>query len=68
MHFWRLAIRPGRPLALGQIGNVPFIGLPGNPVAVLVTFMRFARPAILRLGGSRLTEPAMYRVRAELSG
>lgn len=64
MHFWRLAIRPGRPLALGQIGNVPFIGLPGNPVAVLVTFMRFARPAILRLGGSRVTDPAMYRVRA----
>lgn len=64
MHFWRLAIRPGRPLALGQIGAVPFIGLPGNPVAVLVTFMRFARPAILRLGGSRATEPAMYRVRA----
>lgn len=64
MHFWRLAIRPGRPLALGQIGSVPFIGLPGNPVAVLVTFMRFARPAILRLGGCRVTEPAMYRVRA----
>ncbi|CAN0435750.1 unnamed protein product [Discosporangium mesarthrocarpum] len=64
MHFWRLAIRPGRPLALGQIGAVPFIGLPGNPVAVLVTFMRFARPAILRLGGSHMTEPAMYRVRA----
>ena len=64
MHFWRLAIRPGRPLALGQIGNIPFIGLPGNPVAVLVTFMRFARPAVLRLGGSRVTEPAMYRVRA----
>jgi molybdopterin molybdotransferase len=63
MHFWRLAIRPGRPLALGQIGNVPFIGLPGNPVAVLVTFMRFARPAILRLGGSRETEPNSYRVR-----
>jgi len=63
MHFWRLAIRPGRPLALGQIGSVPFIGLPGNPVAVLVTFMLFARPAILRLGGSRKTEPEMYRVR-----
>lgn len=63
MHFWRLAIRPGRPLALGQIGTVPFIGLPGNPVAVLVTFMRFARPAILRLGGSRNTEPGMYRVK-----
>jgi molybdopterin molybdotransferase len=63
MHFWRLAIRPGRPLALGQIGSVPFIGLPGNPVAVLVTFMRFARPAILRLGGTRETEPNSYRVR-----
>ncbi|MGB0631455.1 MAG: gephyrin-like molybdotransferase Glp [Alphaproteobacteria bacterium] len=64
MHFWRLAIRPGRPLALGQIGAVPFIGLPGNPVAVLVTFMRFARPAILRLGGCKAIEPDSYRVRA----
>jgi molybdopterin molybdotransferase len=64
MHFWRLAIRPGRPLALGQIGVVPFIGLPGNPVAVLVTFMRFARPAILRLGGCTAVEPHSYRVRA----
>ena len=63
MHFWRLAIRPGRPLALGQIGTVPFIGLPGNPVAVLVTFLRFARPAILRLGGCRFIEPSTYRVR-----
>ena len=63
MHFWRLAIRPGRPLALGQIGTVPFIGLPGNPVAVLVTFMRFARPAILRLGGCTAIAPESYRVR-----
>ncbi len=62
IHFWRLAIRPGRPLALGQIRKVPFIGLPGNPVAVLVTFMRFARPAILRLAGARVTEPLVYRV------
>ena len=58
LHFWRLAIRPGRPLALGQIG------LPGNPVAVLVTFMLFARPAILRLGGCRKTKPEYYQVRA----
>lgn len=63
IHFWRLAIRPGRPLALGQVGRVPFIGLPGNPVAVLVTFMRFARPAILRLSGCRDTEPAVFQVR-----
>ena len=67
LHFWRLAIRPGRPLALGQIGSVPFIGLPGNPVAVLVTFMRFARPAILRLGGCTNTEPKIFRVRAGFS-
>lgn len=64
IHFWRLAIRPGRPLALGQIGAVPFIGLPGNPVAVLVTFMRFARPAILRMSGCTDVEPRSYRVKA----
>ena len=64
IHFWRLAIRPGRPLALGQIAGIPFIGLPGNPVAVLVTFMRFARPAILRLSGAAETEPRSYRVKA----
>ncbi|MDA0990882.1 MAG: molybdopterin molybdotransferase MoeA [Verrucomicrobia bacterium] len=62
LHFWRLAIRPGRPIAFGQLGQVPFIGLPGNPVAVMVTFMRFARPALLLLGGSREVEPAFFRV------
>ncbi len=65
IHFWRLAIRPGRPIALGQIGRVPFIGLPGNPVAVMVTFMRFARPAILLLSGCTNTEPNIFRVRAD---
>ncbi len=64
IHFWRLAIRPGRPLALGQVGRVPFIGLPGNPVAVMVTFMRFARPAILRLAGAGDAPPHMFQVRA----
>ncbi len=64
IHFWRLAIRPGRPLALGQVAGVPFVGLPGNPVAVLVTFMRFARPVILRLSGARDLEPRSYRVKA----
>ena len=62
LHFWRLAIRPGRPLALGQLGRVPFIGLPGNPVAVMVTFMRFARPALQLLGGCRDIEPNFFRV------
>lgn len=65
IYFWRLAIRPGRPLALGQIHGVPFIGLPGNPVAVLVTFMRFARPAILQLAGCHDTVPKSYRVQAD---
>jgi molybdopterin molybdotransferase len=52
LHFWRLAIKPGRPLALGQIGNAAFIGLPGNPVAVMVCFLRFARPLLLGLAGA----------------
>ncbi len=64
MHFWRLAIRPGRPLAMGQIGHVPFVGLPGNPVAAMVTFLRFARPLVLALAGCGDTEPTLYRVRA----
>src|SRR5438132_13445648 len=42
LHFWRLAIKPGRPVALGQIGAVPLIGLPGNPVAVVVIFVVLA--------------------------
>lgn len=64
LNFWRLAIRPGRPLALGQIGRVPLIGLPGNPVAVVVTFALFARPLILGLGGASVLDPAHYQVRA----
>jgi molybdopterin molybdotransferase len=64
LHFWRLAIKPGRPVALGQIGAVPFIGLPGNPVAVMVTFLRIARPLLLKLGGAIGHEPTLYRVRA----
>jgi molybdopterin molybdotransferase len=64
LHFWRLAIKPGRPLAFGQIGGRPFIGLPGNPVAVMICFLRFARPVILRLGGALDVEPTFYRVSA----
>ncbi len=64
IHFWRLAIRPGRPLALGQVGDTPFLGLPGNPVAVMVTFMRFARPAILLMSGCRDPAPKTFPVRA----
>jgi molybdopterin molybdotransferase len=65
LNLWRLAIRPGRPIALGQVGRVPFVGLPGNPVAVLVTFLRFARPLLLRLSGAAEIEPHHYPVRAD---
>ncbi len=49
--FWRLAIKPGRPVAMGVIAGVPFIGLPGNPVAVFVTFAHVVRPIIQAMGG-----------------
>ena len=64
IHFWRLAIKPGRPVALGQIGRTPFVGLPGNPVAVMVTFLRFARPLIDRLAGAAVHVPKPFPVRA----
>jgi molybdopterin molybdotransferase len=67
IHFWRLAIRPGRPVALGQVRGVPFVGLPGNPVAMMVTFLRFARPVLLRLGGATDIEPKTFRVRADFT-
>jgi len=50
--FWRVAIKPGRPVAMGVIDGTPFIGLPGNPVASFVTFAYIARPAILALSGA----------------
>jgi molybdopterin molybdotransferase len=66
IHFWRLAIRPGRPVALGQAKGVAFVGLPGNPVAMMVTFLRFARPVLMRLSGasSKATQPHLFRVRS----
>jgi len=64
IHFWRLAVRPGRPVAFGQVKGVAFTGLPGNPVAMMVTFLRFARPVLLRLGGAADIEPHLFRVRA----
>jgi molybdopterin molybdotransferase len=67
LHFWRIAIRPGRPLAFGRVGAVPFIGLPGNPVAAMVTFLMFARPMLLRLAGCRTDNPRRYPVAADFS-
>ncbi|MEQ9606328.1 MAG: molybdopterin molybdotransferase MoeA, partial [Kiloniellaceae bacterium] len=64
LHLWRLAVKPGRPIALGQVGRVPFVGLPGNPVAVVVTFLTIVRPLILRLMGGNDAPPHTFRVRA----
>jgi molybdopterin molybdotransferase len=50
--FWRVAIKPGRPVAMGVIGGATFMGLPGNPVAAFVTFARVVRPLLLRLAGA----------------
>jgi molybdopterin molybdotransferase len=64
LHFWRLAIKPGRPVALGQIAGVPLIGLPGNPVAALVTFVVLARPLIFKLAGAVASAPRLFPVLA----
>jgi molybdopterin molybdotransferase len=64
LDFWRLAIKPGRPVALGQVKGVPLIGLPGNPVAAALTFAILARPLILRLSGAALASPLTFAVPA----
>lgn len=51
--FWRVRMRPGKPLAFGTYHGVPYLGLPGNPVSAMVSFERFVRPAILKLAGHK---------------
>jgi molybdopterin molybdotransferase len=51
MHFWQVAMKPGRPLAFGSLADVPIVGLPGNPVSSMVSFEQFIRPAILKMLG-----------------
>ena len=55
--FWKIAMKPGRPLAYGRIGGAHFFGLPGNPVSVMVTFYQFVREALLRLMGADPVPP-----------
>ena len=64
LDFWRLAIKPGRPVALGQVKGVPLVGLPGNPVAAALTFAILARPLILRLSGAVEPAPQTFPVTA----
>ena len=65
--FWRIGIKPGRPVAMGVIGETPFIGLPGNPVAVFVTFAFVARPLLARLAGGQHRAPLALPVRLGFS-
>lgn len=59
--FWRLAIKPGKPFAFGQLGQTRFFGLPGNPVSAMVTFDQLVRPALARLAGEQLPPPCACR-------
>ena len=59
--FWKIAMRPGRPMAVGRIGKSVLFGLPGNPVAVMVTFLAFVRPALLRMMGSAAQPAPLLR-------
>ena len=65
LDMWRVAMKPGKPLAFGRIGNTPFIGLPGNPVSVFVTFCLFARPFILKCQGMDNVMPNKVSVAAD---
>ena len=62
--FWRIAMRPGRPMAVGRIGHKPLFGLPGNPVAVMVTFLAFVRPALWQMMGAKVSEPPLLQARS----
>jgi molybdopterin molybdotransferase len=62
--FWKIAMRPGRPMAVGRIGRSVLFGLPGNPVAVMVTFLAFVRPALLRMMGSTEAQPSLLKAQS----
>lgn len=64
VEMWRVAMKPGKPLAYGHVGDTAFIGLPGNPVSVFATFLLFARPYILKRQGVRSPLPLQLRVKA----
>jgi molybdopterin molybdotransferase len=67
LDFWSVAIKPGRPIAVGHIGKTPFFGLPGNPVAMIVTFAMIVRPALLCLAGAESAVPRRFPVTADFS-
>lgn len=61
--FWKIAIKPGKPLAFGQIDGCTFFGLPGNPVSAMVTFYQFVQPALQKMAGMSVTDPLLIRIK-----
>lgn len=64
LNMWKIAIRPGKPVAFGHIGGTPFIGAPGNPVSLFVTFLLFARPFILKCMGLNDYHPRILELKS----
>ena len=62
VNFWKVAIKPGRPLTFGNLGNTLFFGLPGNPVSVMVTFYQFVQPAIKKLSADSSGLPLTVKI------
>jgi len=60
LDFWKIAMRPGKPLIFGQMQNIPLVGLPGNPVSAMVCALLFIRPAIARMLGAAFKSPVVF--------
>lgn len=67
LEFWRVAIKPGRPVALGRVGNTPLLGLPGNPVAALVTLATVGQPLLDSLSGATDAPPLRFNVTSDFA-
>ena len=63
-HLWQLAVKPGRPMSFGQVGDCPVVALPGNPVAAFVCFLLYVRPMLTVMGGGAWPEPQRFEVAA----
>jgi molybdopterin molybdotransferase len=64
-HLWQLAVKPGRPMCFGQVGDCPVVVLPGNPVAAFVCFLLYVRPMLAVMGGGAWPEPQRFEVAAD---
>jgi len=64
---WKIALKPGKPLAFGKVGNADFVGLPGNPVSAFVTFLLFVRPFILKCQGAAVPTPRALPLKANFA-